>query len=169
MDFASFIAATTLIGASSNVLPVHDFDYSFYDENSIIRIESGAHFFRPKFPEISFLGLTHVGNNGLIWNLTTPFISEKYTQGISINATLYHDYVIDRASIIKFSASFSSLPKENISPCTDSIGRKFHCYYGTQPNGAYFSLPFEAVEGLFYRQNRSFNLNELGVTWIMTF
>jgi hypothetical protein len=169
LDIATLIAATTLIGASSNISSIYDFDYNFYDANSDIQTESGTKFFSPTIPEISLSGLTHIGNTGLIWNVASPFISKKYTRGINISSTLYYDYRINKNSRLRVSASFTSSAKESITPCVDGTGRKFHCYYGTQPSNPYFIYPFEDLRDLLYRQNRKIHLNQIGIQWLATF
>ena len=169
MDFTTLIAATTLIGASSHISPLYYFDYNYYDANSDIQTESGTKFFTPTIPEISVSGLTHIGNTGLIWNVTSPFYSKKYTRGININSTLYYDYSLNNNSRLRLSASFSSMAKESVAPCVDGTGRNFHCYYGTQPNDPYFITPFKDLSDLLYRQNRTINLNRVSIQWIATF
>ena len=169
MDFAGIITATTLLWASSNQSPLHEFEYSFYDENSEIKTEIGSGFFDPKFPELTIQGLTHIENTGLIWTISTPFISSKYKRGFNLKGTLYQDYLIDRGSRIRLSGSFTTLSKEKSSLCKDTTGRLFHCYHGTQPTSDYFIYSYENVNSMVYRQRRTFEATEIRLAYILFF
>jgi len=169
VDFAGIITATTLLWASSNQSPLHEFEYSFYDENSEIKTEIGSGFFDPKFPELTIQGLTHIENTGLIWTISTPFISSKYERGFNLKGTLYQDYLIDRRSRIRLSGSFTTLSKEKSSPCEDTTGRLFHCYHGTQPTSDYFIYSYENVNSMVYRQRRTFEATEIRLAYILFF
>lgn len=163
------ITSTTLIGVSSNISPLYDFNYNYYDEYSNIRTESGTDFFKPIIPQISISGLTHIGNTGLIWSVTSPFYSKKYNRGVSLSSTLYYEYRISKIWKVRFSTSLSSRAKESVSPCVDGVGRNFHCYYGTQPNHPYFIYSFNALGDLLYRKHRTISLDQIGVSWFASF
>ena len=169
MDFSAIIAATTLLVASSNQAPLHDFIYSYYDENSVIQQEDGTGFYRPKYPEFTLQGLTHIENTGLIWTVTSPFYSSKYVRGFNAEATLYRDYVMNSSSRIRLSATVSSLAKEVNSACEDSTGRQFHCYHGTQPTSDYFIFPFERLRDTIYRKRRTFDFVDIRLAYIVIF
>ena len=169
MDLGTIIAATTLLAASSNQTPLYDFTYSYYDEKSIIQTEGGTGFYRPKFPEFTLQGLTHIENTGLIWTVTSPFYSPKYVRGFNAEATLYRDFVMNSSSRIRLSATVSSLAKEVNSACEDSTGRQFHCYHGTQPTSDYFIFPFERLRDSIYRQRRTFDFVDIRLAYIMIF
>ena len=115
MDLTAIIAGTTLLVASSNQAPLHEFSYSYYDENSIIQTEEGTGFYRPKFPELTLEGLTHIENTGLIWSVTTPYVSSKYERGFNVEATIYRDFITGPSTRIRLSTTVASLAKEVIS------------------------------------------------------
>ena len=169
MDFAELITATTLLLASSNQSPLHEFEYSFYDENSQIQTESGSNFYDPKFPEFTIQGLTHIENTGLIWTIKTPFISSKYRRGVNLEGTIYRDYSIGRNTRIRLSGTFMTFSKEKNLPCEDSTGRLFHCYHGTQPTSDYFIYPYEKVNNMIYRHRRTFHFTEMRLAYIWIF
>ena len=114
-------------------------------------------------------GLTHIRNTGLIWGVTSPFVSEKYARGWNLSATLYHDFVLDDVSRIRLSASLTSYAAERSNPCLDSVGRRFHCYHGTQPSSPYFTHAYHRVENEIYRDDRYSELNSVAITWIEIF
>ena len=155
--------------ASSNQAPLYEFSYSYYDENSIVQIEEGTGFYRPKFPELTLKGLTHIENTGLIWSVTTPYVSSKYERGFNVEATLYRDFITSTSTRIRLSATLSSLAKEVSSACIDSTGRKFHCYHGTKPESSYFIYPFERLRDTIYRQSRTFDFVDIRLTYIVIF
>ena len=169
MDLTAIIAGTTLLVASSNQAPLHEFSYSYYDENSIIQTEEGTGFYRPKFPELTLQGLTHIENTGLIWSVTTPYVSSKYERGFNVEATIYRDFVKSASTRIRLSATLASLAKEVISACDDSTGRRFHCYHGTQPTSSYFIYPFERLRDTIYRQRRTFDFIDIRLAYILIF
>jgi hypothetical protein len=169
LDLTAIIAGTTLLVASSNLAPLHEFSYSYYDENSIIQTEEGTGFYRPKFPELTLEGLTHIENTGLIWTVTTPYVSSKYERGFNVEATIYRDFITSTSTRIRLSATVASLAKEVISACDDSTGRRFHCYHGTQPTSSYFIYPFERLRDTIYRQRRTFDFIDIRLTYIMIF
>ena len=169
MDLTAIIAGTTLLVASSNQAPLHEFSYSYYDENSIIQTEEGTGFYRPKFPELTLQGLTHIENTGVIWSVTTPYVSSKYERGFNVEATIYRDFVKSASTRIRLSATLASLAKEVISACEDSTGRRFHCYHGTQPTSSYFIYPFERLRDTIYRQRRTFDFVDIRLAYIMIF
>ena len=169
MDLTAIIAGTTLLVASSNQAPLHEFSYSYYDENSIIQTEEGTGFYRPKFPELTLQGLTHIENTGVIWSVTTPYVSSKYERGFNVEATIYRDFVKSASTRIRLSATLASLAKEVISACDDSTGRRFHCYHGTQPTSSYFIYPFERLRDTIYRQRRTFDFVDIRLAYIMIF
>ena len=169
MDLTAIIAGTTLLVASSNQAPLHEFSYSYYDENSIIQTEEGTGFYRPKFPELTLQGLTHIENTGVIWSVTTPYVSSKYERGFNVEATIYRDFVKSASTRIRLSATLASLAKEVISACDDSTGRRFHCYHGTQPTSVYFIYPFERLRDTIYRQRRTFDFVDIRLAYIMIF
>ena len=169
MDLTAIIAGTTLLVASSNQAPLHEFSYSYYDENSIIQTEEGTGFYRPKFPELTLQGLTHIENTGVIWSVTTPYVSSKYERGFNVEATIYRDFVKSASTRIRLSATLASLAKEVISACDDSTGRRFHCYHGTQPTSSYFIYPFERLRDTIYRQRRTFDFIDIRLAYILIF
>ena len=169
MDLTAIIAGTTLLVASSNQAPLHEFSYSYYDENSIIQTEEGTGFYRPKFPELTLQGLTHIENTGVIWSVTTPYVSSKYERGFNVEATIYRDFVKSASTRIRLSATLASLAKEVISACDDSTGRRFHCYHGTQPTSSYFIYPFERLRDTIYRQRRTFDFVDIRLAYIIIF
>ena len=155
--------------ASSNQAPLHEFSYSYYDENSIIQTEEGTGFYRPKFPELTLEGLTHIENTGLIWSVTTPYVSSKYERGFNVEATIYRDFITGPSTRIRLSTTVASLAKEVISACDDSTGRRFHCYHGTQPTSSYFIYPFERLRDTIYRQRRTFDFIDIRLAYIVIF
>ena len=169
MDITGIIAATTLFAASSSQVPLYDFTYSYYDENSIIQTEEGTGFYRPKFPELTLEGLTHIENTGLIWSVTTPYVSSKYERGFNVEATIYRDFNTSTSTRIRLSATVASLAKEVISACDDSTGRRFHCYHGTKPTSSYFIYPFERLRDTIYRQRRTFDFIDIRLAYIVIF
>ena len=169
MDLTAIIAGSTLLVASSNLAPLHEFSYSYYDENSIIQTEEGTGFYRPKFPELTLEGLTHIENTGLIWSVTTPYVSSKYERGFNVEATIYRDFIMSTSSRIRLSTTVASLAKEVISACDDSTGRRFHCYHGTQPTSSYFIYPFERLRDTIYRQRRTFDFIDIRLAYIVIF
>jgi hypothetical protein len=169
LDLTAIIAGTTLLVASSNLAPLHEFSYSYYDENSIIQTEEGTGFYRPKFPELTLEGLTHIENTGLIWTVTTPYVSSKYERGFNVEATIYRDFITSTSTRIRLSATVASLAKEVISACGDSTGRRFHCYHGTQPTSSYFIYPFERLRDTIYRQRRTFDFIDIRLAYILIF
>ena len=169
MDLTGVIAATTLLVVSSSQAPLYDFTYSYYNENSIVQTEDGTGFYRPKFPELTIQGLTHIENTGLIWSVTTPYASSKYERGFNLETTIYRDFITSNSTRIRLSATVASLAKEVISACTDSTGRRFHCYHGTQPTSSYFIYPFERLRDTIYRQRRSLDLIDIRLAYIMIF
>ena len=169
MDLTGIITATTLLVASSNQAPLHEFLYSYYDENSIIQTEEGTGFYRPKFPELTLEGLTHIENTGLIWSVTTPYVSSKYERGFNVEATIYRDFITSTSTRIRLSTTVASLAKEVISACGDSTGRRFHCYHGTQPTSSYFIYPFERLRDTIYRQRRTFDFIDIRLAYIVIF
>ena len=158
-----------MFAASSSQVPLYNFTYSYYDENSIIQTEEGTGFYRPKFPELTLQGLTHIENTGLIWSVTTPYVSSKYERGFNVEATIYRDFVKSASTRIRLSATVASLAKEVISACDDSTGRRFHCYHGTQPTSSYFIYPFERLRDNIYRQRRTFDFLDIRLAYIMIF
>jgi hypothetical protein len=169
LDLTAIIAATTLFAASSSQVPLYNFKYSYYDENSTIQTEDGTGFYRPKFPELTLQGLTHIEDTGLIWSVTTPYVSSKYERGFNVEATIYRDFVKSASTRIRLSATVASLAKEVISACDDSTGRRFHCYHGTQPTSSYFIYPFERLRDTIYRQHRTFDFIDIRLAYIMIF
>jgi len=169
LDLTGIITATTLLVASSNQAPLHEFLYSYYDENSIIQTEEGTGFYRPKFPELTLEGLTHIENTGLIWSVTTPYVSSKYERGFNVEATIYRDFITSTSTRIRLSTTVASLAKEVISACGDSTGRRFHCYHGTQPTSSYFIYPFERLRDTIYRQRRTFDFIDIRLAYIVIF
>ena len=93
-----------MFAASSSQVPLYNFTYSYYDENSIIQTEEGTGFYRPKFPELTLEGLTHIENTGLIWSVTTPYVSSKYERGFNVEATIYRDFITSSSKRIRLSA-----------------------------------------------------------------
>ena len=169
LDWLTIVASTTLLGASENVSPAHNFSHQYHDGYSSTTTTSGTHFYTPKYPEITLQGLTHIRNTGLIWGVTSPFVSEKYARGWNLSATLYHDFVLHDVSRIRLSASLSSYAAERASPCVDSLGRRFHCYHGTQSSSPYFTHAYHRVENEIYRDDRYSELNSVAITWIAIF
>ena len=169
MDFNSLIIATTLIAASSNQTPLYDYTYSYYDANSSIQTEQGTQFYKPKYPEITLKGLTHFENTGLIWSLSTPYLSPKYSKGFDISGTIYKDYIKTKNTRIRLSATVSSQSEEKIAPCEDDIGRLFHCYHGTQPSSQYFTYSYQKTRDSMYRNKRTFELTNINLSLIVIF
>ena len=169
MDWLTLLTSTTLLGVGSNTSPVHDFTYTYYDAYSSVKSADGTHFFEPKYPEITVQGLTYFNNYGVIWSVTSPYISTKYERGWNFGATAYRDFELDDVSRIRLSLNISSLSEEKISPCLDAMGRSFHCYYGTQTTSPYFTESFAEVEETLYRSHRKTNINSIAVTWISIF
>ena len=169
MDWLTIISSTTLLGVSANLSPLYDFSYEYYDGYSSVAITDGSSFYRPKYPEISLQGLTHVENTGLIWSVTSPFMSQKYSRGWNFGLTAYHDILVDSMSRIRISAKLTSLASETSRSCSDDVGRLFHCYHGTQPNSPYYFLPYSKVENSLYRNRRSTNIAHVALTWIAIF
>ena len=169
MDFYSIITATTLLAASSNQTPLYEYTYSYYDVNSTIQTEQGTQFYQPKYPEITLKGLTHIENTGLIWSLSTPYLSPKYSKGFDITGTIYKDYIKTKNTRIRLSATVSSQSKETIAPCEDNIGRLFHCYHGTQPSSQYFTYSYQKTRDSVYRNKRTFELTNINLSLIVIF
>jgi len=169
MDIATIIMSTALLGGAAGKVPKYDFKYNYLDEKSVVQSVSGSHFYRPKYPEVSIRGLTHIGNTGLVWGITTPFVSDKFKRGLNFSGTLYHDFKPSDKTTLRTSISFATLAREVSRPCLDSIGRQFHCYYGTQPNHSYFYLPYDQLDSLIYKKQRTFEVLSVGFTWTLTF
>ena len=169
MDFNSLIIATTLLAASSNQTPLYDYSYSYYDANSAVQTEQGTQFYEPKYPEITLKGLTHFENTGLIWSLSTPYLSPKYSKGFDISGTIYKDYIKTKNTRIRLSATVSSQSEEKIAPCEDDIGRLFHCYHGTQPSSQYFTYSYQKTRDSMYRNKRTFELTNINLSLIVIF
>ena len=169
MDIASLIMSTALLGTSVNMSPLYDFKYNYLDDNSVVQSVSGRHFYEPKQPEFTIQGLTHIKNTGLVWRVTTPYISDKFSRGLNFSGTLYHDFTPTSQSTLRTSISFATLAEEVSRPCLDTIGREFHCYYGTQPTHPYFYLPYDKVDNLVHRKHRTFEVLGIGITWILAF
>ena len=168
-DLLTLLSSTTLFSASVNYSPIHDYYYNYYDGYSSPQLVRGTHFYQLELPEITLQGLTHIKNHGLIWKITTPHISEKYKRGVNLSGTFYYDHILNENSLIRMSFSFNSYAKETAKPCTDDINRTFHCYFGTQPNSPLFSLPFERVVPIVYRQYRTLDFVGVGVNFMVFF
>ena len=169
MDFASIFAATTLLGVSVNMSPIHDFQYNYLDDNSVNQITSGSQFYMPLYPEVTIQGLTYMKSSGVFWQLITPYVSDKYYRGLNLFGTIFYDFAPTDRTTIRASVSFASMGAEVSSPCLDRINREFHCYYGTKSGHPYFTLPFSEVNSFLYRDERSLKVVELGLIWTMTF
>ena len=161
MGIWEVLSTTTLLMVSSNSTPLYSYDYFFFDNDRKVSLASGTHFYRPSVPEISASGLTSYGDFDFLWSFTSPFISEKYYRSSFFGLEVIYSYDLNRNLSLLTSIEFSSFGEEKISPCLDDFGRKFHCYYGTQPNQLLYLSSFDQIEKSLYRESRTLKVTSI--------
>lgn len=169
MGWVEALSATLLLSGYTNEAPIHNYSYHYLDIDGSTKSDSGTHFFAPYFPEVSINGLTYFDNFGFNWQITTPFISDKYSRGASITAQIFYEYNISEMSKLIFSTTLVSNGRELIRPCYDNLNRQFHCFYGTQPDQPLYFAPFNEIQRSNYRKTRNLDVSEVGISWVMSF
>lgn len=164
-----FLASTILLNVGIEDQAKYSYDYNYLDENGIVSRTSGDHFFEPNIPVFTFTGITKLEGYGAQWSFNTPFSSRKYDKGTDVKITFFKEIRQTKSLTFRASLTLSSMGRERIRSCSDSLHREFHCFYGTQEGHPYFVKSFNEIQEGAYRKYRSLDLQSFALSWILIF
>ena len=156
----------SLIGLTVSDKPIFDYEYSTITSYGITESISGTYFYERSKPQIkisTYYCFDTFGCGEL--TLDSGYATSKQSKEIEINWTpeiklfQQEDFLVTLTPTFKFGGRIKS------EACLDSVGRGFHCYYGTQPNSPLFFASFEQISNAL--QSRSVELANIEVmfTW----
>lgn len=157
MDWPTII----LLGLSVNTTPTHIYSYSYTEAYGVRATAEGTAFYDPKYPQFDVrLLLLFDEHTALALNFDTGFHSQKYTERPSVNATVERRFDINPSTTFSIFATAMYEGRKVHRPCSDRVGREFHCYHGVIPSSPLYSLSFDDAER--FLSSRSVGIKSVG-------
>lgn len=153
-----------LLALSIDSNPMHHYQYQYTAAYGVRAIADGTQFYTPSRPKIAASILVLWSERtASVFSFDTGFRSPKYTQRPSLSVTLEHRVPVDDQNTISFFLRASYEGQITHHPCTDSLGRTFHCYHGVTPSSPYYTQSFDTISG--HLSQRQSGLDQIGVSY----
>ena len=153
--------------ASASTEPVFDFDYEATTSYGISETFSGTAFYELEQPRIQ------IGADYCLDALTcgslyfdSGYRTAKQTKSPTLIWTPQVVVPLGESVFLEILPTLTAGGDTQLTACTDSIGREFHCYYGTQPSSALFYRSFEEIKALYSVPDIRLSEIEITVKWV---
>lgn len=129
--------------------PIYDFKYNSTTSYGVIETFDGTKFYELYNPRLilGFKYCTQAAECGT-FDIDTGYKSHKQSMDAGIRWSPIFSQTLNRSFTVEFVPSLELGGQMHFESCTDDLGRKFHCYYGTKPNSILFYKSFEDIEAL---------------------
>ena len=159
--------ALALNTASVETAPLYSFNYNATTSYNTVERFSGDHFYEMDFPRVTLDGQyclfdTYCGQ----FAFDTGYESAKQSQQPQIRITHHVIREIQENLFFQFKPTISIGGQTRLSPCIDSIGRRFHCYFGTQQSSSLFFQSYDEIEALYEFPFIRVTKIEVSLTWL---
>lgn len=156
----------SLVNLTASNKPIFDYEYKTTTSYGIMESVSGTHFYERSKPQIeisTYYCFYTFGCGGL--TLDSGYTTPKQSKEIEINWAPEIKLFQRERFLVTLTPTFKFGGRTKSEACLDSVGRSFHCYYGTQPNSPLFFASFEQISNAM--QSRSVELANIEVmfTW----
>jgi hypothetical protein len=159
--------ALALSAASVETAALYSFSYSATTSYDVVEQFSGDHFYELDFPWISLAGRYclwehHCGQ----FSFDTGYHTPKQTRDPQL--TLKHEinYEVRENLYFQFKPTIEFGGQTRVRACVDSIGRRFHCYFGTQHSSGLFFKSFDEIEAMYRSPVIRISRVEVSLTWV---
>lgn len=158
MDWPVFL----LLGLSFSNAPEHDYSYSYTASYGVRAEASGTAFYQPvrRVVETEF-GLLFGDHTSVVIGYTSAFEAPKLTRAASLSLSVDHRIALDDGWSVTLSLSGHYEGPITHRPCTDAIGRQFHCYHGVTPSSPLYSYDFNTTAAAL--SQRDIGIDRVGV------
>jgi hypothetical protein len=159
--------ALALNAASVESAPLYSFSYQATTSYNTVETFSGDHFYDLDFPRINLEGRYCLRNRHCGWFvLDSGYQSAKQSQQPQIRITHQLIREIRDNVFFQFKPTLALGGQTQLSPCVDAIGRKFHCYFGTQQSSSLFFKSYDDIAALYHVPFVRVTQIEVSLTWI---
>lgn len=148
--------------------PVHSYYYSSTTSYGVVETFEGDHFYQPKHDRIKLGGFYCVGERScgrFYFDSGYRTLKQDKEPQIIVAPIFETDLGADWTLEIEPKIEIGGAIRNR--PCVDSIGRTFHCYYGTQPSSPLFFNSFDEIDEMF--RQPTIRISEIGVRFIWVF
>jgi hypothetical protein len=159
--------ALALSSASVETAPLYSFSYSATTSYNVVEQFSGDHFYELAFPRISVAGrycLWEVHCGRFVFD--TGYQSPKQRRDPQVTITYEATYEVRDNLYFQFQPTIELGGQTRIHACVDSIGRRFHCYFGTQRSSGLFFRSFDEIEALYRSPFARISRVEASLIWL---
>lgn len=143
----SALLTPLLMSLSLNSSPVHSYNYTFTENYGKQVTLPGTSFYSRTIPTIqTALYFGNIPNWSIILDINTGTYTEKFIRYPKVDVSLDYTAYERKNFNISVGGSFILGGETKHTPCRDSQGTLFHCYYGVTPESPLFFYDYLDVE-----------------------
>jgi len=157
------LAFVALLNLTVSSKPIFDYEYKTTTSYGIVESVSGTQFYERSKSQIgisTYYCFYTFGCGGL--TLDSGYTTPKQKKEPEINWLPEIKLFQQERFLVTLTPTFKFGGRTKSEACLDSVGRRFHCYYGTQQNSPLFFASFEQISNAM--QSRKIELTNIEVT-----
>ena len=147
--------------------PVHSYNYSSTTSYGVVETFDGDHFYLMKNDRIQLEGYYCVGERSCgAFYFDTGYRTPKQDRDPQLVVAPIFATPLSGEWTLEIEPKIEVGGQIRNRPCVDSIGRYFHCYYGTQPSSPLFFNSFDEINEMFRQPIIRISEIEVRLTWV---
>lgn len=147
--------------------PIYSYSYASTTSYGLIEYFRGDHFYEMKRDRIFFRGYYCLGDRSCgRFGFDSGYNTPKQSKGVQLSLSSIFSWPLGSGWTLEIEPEIVMGGIIKNTPCIDSIGRNFHCYFGTQPSSSFFYASYEEINASYRQPLIQFSNVEVRIKWV---